>query len=62
MNGYLKNARLHSTLIRHGPSLRSATGADGELVSGNWHSGNAEEDGREYHDSILGHFIDPAEA
>jgi quercetin dioxygenase-like cupin family protein len=34
---------------------------DGELVSGNWHSGNAEEDGRDRRGWILGHFIDPAE-
>jgi quercetin dioxygenase-like cupin family protein len=30
-------------------------------VSGNWHSGNAEDDGREHRGWILGHFIDPAE-
>jgi hypothetical protein len=30
-------------------------------VSDNWHSGNAEEDGREYRGWILGHFIEPAE-
>jgi quercetin dioxygenase-like cupin family protein len=30
-------------------------------VSGNWHSGNAEEDGRHNRGWILGHFIDPAE-
>ncbi|MGH3172121.1 MAG: signal peptidase I [Trebonia sp.] len=30
-------------------------------MSGNWHSGNAEEDGREYRGWILGHFIDPAQ-
>jgi quercetin dioxygenase-like cupin family protein len=34
---------------------------DGQLVSGNWHSGNAEEDGRDQRGWILGHFIDPAE-
>jgi hypothetical protein len=37
------------------------TGMDGELVGGNWHSGTAEGDGREYRGWILGHFIDPAE-
>ncbi len=26
-----------------------------------WHSGNAEEDGRERHGWVLGHFIEPAE-
>ncbi|TVZ05044.1 signal peptidase I [Trebonia kvetii] len=30
-------------------------------MSGNWYSGNAEEDGREQRGWILGHFIDPAE-
>jgi quercetin dioxygenase-like cupin family protein len=30
-------------------------------VSGNWHSGNAEEDGLDRRGWILGHFIDPAE-
>ena len=30
-------------------------------MSGNWHSGNAEDDGRERRGWILGHFIDPAE-
>jgi hypothetical protein len=30
-------------------------------VSGSWHGGNAEEDGRETRGWILGHFIDPAE-
>ena len=30
-------------------------------MGGNWHSGNAEEDGREYRGWILGHFIDPDE-
>jgi hypothetical protein len=30
-------------------------------VGGNWHSGNAVEDGRETRGWILGHFIDPAE-
>jgi quercetin dioxygenase-like cupin family protein len=34
---------------------------DGELVAGNWHYGNAEDDGRERRGWILGHFIDPAE-
>lgn len=34
---------------------------DGKLVSGNWHSGNAEEDGRDHRGWILGHFIDPSE-
>jgi hypothetical protein len=33
---------------------------DGGLVSGEWHHGNAEEDGRERRGWILGHFIDPA--
>ena len=28
-------------------------------MSGNWHSGNAAEDGRETRGWILGHFIDP---
>ena len=30
-------------------------------MGGNWHSGNAEEDGRDTRGWILGHFIDPAE-
>ena len=30
-------------------------------MSGNWHSGNAEDDGRDHRGWILGHFIDPAE-
>lgn len=34
---------------------------DGSVVSRNWHSGNAEDDAREYRGWILGHFIDPAE-
>ncbi len=34
---------------------------DGRAVSGNWHSGNAGEDGLDHRGWILGHFIDPAE-
>lgn len=30
-------------------------------MSGNWHSGNAKEDGRETRGWILGHFIDPSQ-
>jgi glyoxylate utilization-related uncharacterized protein len=33
---------------------------DGLLMSGNWHNGNAVEDGRERRGWIVGHFIDPA--
>ena len=34
---------------------------EGGPISGNWHNGNAEVDGRERRGWILGHFIDPAE-
>ena len=34
---------------------------DGDLEAGNWHYGNAEDDGRERRGWILGHFIDPAD-
>ena len=30
-------------------------------MSGNWHSGNSEEDGRDTRGWILGHFIDPSQ-